>query len=61
MMLGTLLRTLALSSVHLWQWVTRYGVRGATRELWQSYSGGWLDLEQLRRTLAHKAQLRLIW
>ncbi len=60
MLIGTLIQTLALYSVHLWRWVLERGVRGTKQFLWESYTGAWLDLGRLRRSLERPAQLRLI-
>ena len=60
MLLGTLIQTLALYSVHLWRWVQERGVHGATLFIWETYSGAWLDLERMRQILKRPAQLRLI-
>jgi hypothetical protein len=60
MLLGSLINTLALYSVHLWRWVTERGVRGTVEFLWDTYSGPWLNLDRLRAAVRRPPQLRLI-
>lgn len=60
MLLGSLINTLALYSVHLWRWVTERGVRATVEFLWDTYSGPWLNLDRLRAAVRRPPQLRLI-
>ncbi len=61
MLLGMLLRTLALYSVRLWGLVQDRGVKATLELVKESYGGAWLNLGRLRAAAMRPAQLRLVW
>lgn len=60
MLVGEFLNTLALHTVALFAWVTKRGISGTLRWIWDSYTGPWVHLTRLRAILARPPQLRLI-